>query len=456
MIPRAGLGSNACVNSARPSRRAFLRSAAVLVAAPVVVPASVFGAGDRAPANNRLGIGFIGTGRQAIHANLMPFLVHADTQVVAVCDVDAWRCGQARQKIEDHYSVSRPAGWKGLQVTGDFREVLANPAVDAVMISTPDHWHAYMAVAAAKAGKDVALEKPISLSVREGRAIADAMKKHGRIFRTDTEVRTEGAFQKLVQAVRNGRVGRVKSLEVGVPSESPALGRAPKLTPPPTELNYPLWLGPAPEAVYSEERVHPLHKTSARPGWMQIQDYSQGMMLNWGAHLIDIAQWANGTEATTPVEVACTGVCPDDLYNVPQAFEARYRYASGVALRYVMAGRPYVRVEGADGWIEAEWWKGVHASRSEILETPYRDGDFRALGPHEKVDFIESVKTRRATQIPAEIGHRTCTVCQLAFIALKLGRRLRWDPETERFADDAEANRLLSRPTRGEWALAPG
>jgi predicted dehydrogenase len=444
------------MNSARSSRRVFLKRAAVLAAIPSIAPASVFGADGRAPANGRLGIAFIGTGRQAVLANLMPFLVHADTQLVAVCDVDSWRMDQARRKIEDHYSVNRPAGWKGLQVTGDFREVLANPAVDAVMISTPDHWHAYMAVAAAKAGKDVALEKPISLSVVEGRAIADAMKRHGRIFRTDTEVRTEGTFQKLVQAVRNGRVGRVKSLEVGVPKESPPLGRVANATSPPKELNYPLWLGPAPESAYSEERVHPREKISARPGWMQIQDYSQGMILNWGAHLIDIAQWANATETTTPSEVACTGACPDDLYNVPQAFEAHYRYADGVELRYTMAGRPFVRIEGTDGWVEAEWWKGVRASRPEILEAPYRDSDFRARGPHEKVDFIEAVKARRETQIPAETGHRTCSVCQLAFIALKLGRKLRWDPTAERFVGDAAADRLLSRPTRGEWALAPG
>jgi predicted dehydrogenase len=440
------------MNTLGHSRRAFLRQATLAATAPLVIRSSVLGAESRAAANSRLGIGFVGTGRQAIHANLPPFLAHADTQIVAVCDVDSWRCEQARRKIEDYYGVYRPAGWTGLQVTRDFREVLANPGVDAVMISTPDHWHAYQAVAAAQAGKDVALEKPISLSVRQGRAIADAMKRYGRIFRTDTEVRTEGAFQKLVQAVRNGRIGRVTRIEVGVPKESPPLGRAPKVEPPPAELDYARWLGPAPESPYSEERVHPRQRTNARPGWMQIQDYSEGMILNWGAHLIDIAQWANGTEMTTPVEVACTGACPDDLYNVPQSFEANYRYASGVELRYAMAGRPYVRVEGADGWVEAEWWKGVRASRAEILDTPYSATDFRATGLNEKVDFIEAVKARRPTQIPAEVGHRTCTVCQIAFIALKRGRKLRFDPERERFDDD-EADRLLARPARGEWSL---
>lgn len=434
------------------SRRVFLRQAGLAVTAPVVIPSSVWSAEQRAPANSRFGIGFIGTGRQAIHANLMPFLVHPDTQVVSVCDVDSWRCDQARRKIEEHYSVYRPAGWKGLQFTRDFREVLANPSVDAVMISTPDHWHAYQAVAAAQAGKDVALEKPISLSVREGRAIADAMKRHGRIFRTDTEVRSEGAFQKLVQAARNGRIGRVRTIEVGVPRENPPLGRPPRTASPPAELDFARWLGPAPEAEYSEDRVHPRHRTNARPGWMQNQDYSEGMLLNWGAHLIDIAQWANDTETTTPLEVACTGACPDDLYNVPQSFEARCRYANGVELRYAMAGRPYVRVEGAGGWVEAEWWKGVRASRAEILDTPYSATDFRAAGPNEKVDFIEALKARRPTQIPAEVGHRTCTVCQIAFIALKRGRKLRFDPERERFDDD-EADRLLARPARGEWSL---
>lgn len=443
------------------SRRAFLRQttlSSVAISAPWIVPAGASGADGVAPANNRINVAFLGTGRQVFHANLLPFLVHPDTQVVALCDVDARRLAATQRKVEEHYSVTRPTGGKGLQITTDFREVLARKDVDAVMISTPDHWHAYMAVEAARAGKDVALEKPISLSIQQGRAISAAMTKYRRIFSTDTEVRTEGAFRKLAELVRNGRLGKVRSVRVGVPHEQPVLGRPPRVSPVPPELDFPLWLGPAPDATYSPDRVHPPATDSdrgpGRPGWMQIQDYSEGMILNWGAHLVDIAQWALDREHGGPVEVEGTGVCPDDLYNVPQSFEVRYRYADGVDLFYSMAGRPFVRIEGTDGWAEAEWWKGIQASKPEILDTPWGSHDLRLKGSNEKVDFIEAVKSRRETQIPAETGHRTCTICHLGFLALQLGRKLKWNPVTERFLDDPEADRRIDRPMRDAWQLA--
>jgi predicted dehydrogenase len=422
---------------------------------PLVNSGRLFGQTDRAPANSRLGIGLIGTGRQAFHANLLPFLASPDTQVVAVCDVDAWRLEKTRQKVEDYYGTLAPAGgYRGCFATGDFREVLARPDVDAVMISTPDHWHAYMAVAAAQAGKDLALEKPITLAVREGRAISDAVKRHGRIFRTDTEVRFANEFRLACEVVRNGRLGKLRRIEAGVPKEQPALPPAAE-QPVPPGLDYALWQGPAPARPYAEARVHPGQNLNGRPGWMQIQDYSLGMVLNWGTHLLDIVQWANDTERTGPVEVSGRGTAPAGmLYDVLQDFDVQYRYANGVELRYHMAGRPYVRFEGTDGWVEAEWWKGVQASRDEILKAKPGPGEIQLPLLNEKVDFIQALKTRRETLIPAEVGHRTASLCQLGWIAIRLGGRLRWDPAAERFTNSDEANALLGRPERAPWTLA--
>ena len=437
------------------SRRRFLvATGAATAGLPLLVSRQVLGQPGAAAANSRLGIGLIGTGRQAFHANLLPFLVSPDTRVVALCDVDAWRLARTRQKVADYYEGTSPgSGQAACFTTGDFREVLARPDVDAVMISTPDHWHAHMAIAAAQAGKDVALEKPITLALREGRAISDAMKRHGRIFRTDTEVRFANEFRLACELVRNGRVGRLVRVEAGVPKEQPALPPQPEAAVP-EGLDFERWLGPAPRRPYCEARVHPRENLTGRPGWMQIEDYSLGMILNWGTHLLDIAQWANNTERTGPVEVEGSGTFPTAmLYDVLQDFEVLYRYASGVELVYRMAGRPYVRFEGADGWIEAEWWKGTTASREEMLKAKPGPGEVQLPLINEKLDFIRSLKTRRETLIPAEVGHRTASLCHLGWIAIQVGGRLKWDPEAERFTNSDEANALLSRPMREPWTL---
>ena len=437
------------------SRRSFLRSTLVVLAVPTSAPPLWPLRAGAAPANSRIGLGLIGTGRQAFHANLLPFLASPDTQVVALCDVDDWRLQKTRQKVEDYYATVAPdGGYRGCFTTRDFREVLARPDVDAVMISTPDHWHAVMAVAAARAGKDVALEKPISLSVTEGRAISEAMRRHGRIFRTDTEVRTSNDFRLASELVRNGRIGRLRAIHAGVPREQPALGPQPA-APVPPELDYALWQGPAPDRPYTEARVHPRNDLVKRPGWMQIHDYSLGMILNWGTHLLDIVQWANNTERTGPVEVEGRGTFPpDSLHDVLQDFAIRYRYADGVVLNYAMAGRPYVRFEGTDGWIEAEWWKGITASNPEILKSKPGPGEVALPVSNEKLDFIQAVKTRKESLIPAEVGHRTASLAHLGWIAIRTGARLAWDPAGERFTNSDAANGLLSRPLRAPWTIA--
>ena len=447
---------NSIFNNPSISRRSFLKKTSLpLLAAPLVVPQSIFGRADKASPNNRIQIGMIGMGRQAYHANLLPFLASSDTQVVAICDVDSWRLQQGIKKTDDFYSVKSPSGqYKGCWGTRDYRELLSRKDIDAVMISTPDHWHAIMAVEAAREGKDVALEKPICLSVEQGRAISNAMKKYTRIFRTDTEVRFSGEFRNLCEHVRNGRIGKIKRILAEVPNEADPVSMQEPMPVPP-ELDYASWLGPAPEAPYTEKRVHTRNNLTARPGWMIIQDYCDGIICNWGTHLLDIVQWGHNSEYTGPVEVEGKGKFHPQggLSNVLQSFEVTYRYADGVELIYKMTGRAAVRFEGTGGWIEAVWGKGLQAAPEDILKAKPGPQDIRLPLINEKLDFIQAVKNRTQSLIPAEVGHRTNTMCHLGYISIKEGQKLHWDPERELFKDNDTANRLLVRPLRSPWAI---
>jgi len=439
------------------NRRGFLRrcggaAGAVLVGAGIAQP-SAASESRRAAPSNRIAIGMIGMGRQAYYSNLKTFLSMPDTQVVAVCDVDAWRLDNARDAVERHYAQDRQSGsFHGCAVYRDFRELLARPDIDAVMISTPDHWHVPMAAAAAKAGKDICCEKPLTLSIAEGRALSDTVRRYGRVFRTDSEFRSHWFFQRACELVLNGRIGEVHTIRTGVPKGDCACPPQPAM-PVPEELDYDLWLGPAPHAPYTEKRVHP-RESYDRPGWMRVRDYCDGMISNWGAHLNDIAQWGNGTDRTGPVEVEGAGQFPTDgLWNVLLDFEVRYRYASGVRLIYT-TGRPFVRFEGTEGWIEADYGsRSVTADPVSILDSRMLPEEIRLPLLGEKQDFIEAAKTRRPTLADAEVGHRTNSLCHLGHIAIRLGRKLRWDPDTERFHEDDEANRMLFRPLRSPWRV---
>ncbi len=439
-----------------PSRRSVLKSAVAAtgaLAAPWVVASTALGGDGRPAPSGRVTVGMIGVGRQGLHSNLRWFLGAPDVQVVAVCDVDAWRLANARKAVEARYAGQRPSGtFTGCAAAEDFRDILARADVDAVMISTPDHWHVPIAVAAAKAGKDVCCEKPLTLSLAEGRALSDTVRRYARVFRTDSEFRSLQCFQRACELVLNGRIGKLHTIRAGVPAGDVACGPQPVM-PVPDELNYPLWLGPAPAAPYTLKRVH-TRGSYARPGWMRVRDYCDGMVCNWGAHLLDIAQWGNGTDRTGPVSVEGTGRFPGDgLWNVLLDFKLEYTYADGVRLLYD-TGRPYVRFEGDEGWIHADWGRrSVTASDPAILTAPIGPGGIRLPLVSEKRDFIDCVKTRRQTMADAEVGHRTNSVCLLGHLAIQLGRKLRWDPAAERFLGDGQADRLRGRAMRAPWGL---
>jgi predicted dehydrogenase len=431
------------------SRRTFLQLSAAS-AAPLLLPTRLLG--QSAP-SKRLNIGMIGMGRQAMGCNLTPFLASEKTQVTAVCDVDAWRLTNAKTFVENYYGGRNASGaWKGCATYRDFRDLLANKDIDAVMISTPDHWHAAMAILAAKAGKDVCCEKPLNLSIREGRLVADAMKKYGRIFRTDSEFRSTGSYHRACELVRNGRIGKLHTIRTGCPKESFKGEEAPDM-PVPAELDFDAWLGPAPKAPYTVNRVHPPKNISGRPGWMRVRDYCDGMICNWGTHLNDIAQWGNNTDDTGPVEVEATGVHHKGvLWNVLESFESRFRYANGVELFYSMS-HPHVRFEGDKGWVQVDAENkglyassGVSASSEDILKSVIKPDEIHLLKQSEKVNFIDCALSRNRPLADAEVGHRTNSLCHLAHIAIQLGgAKLKWDPDKERFDSEA-ANTLLARP----------
>jgi predicted dehydrogenase len=440
---------------ARTTRRSFLArssAAAAALAAPAIVPARVLG--SRSP-GNRVSVGLIGMGRQMRKPNLPQFLALPDVQVVAVCDVDSWRLEEGRRAVEAHYAAQAGRGdFAGVGAHRDFREVLSRADVDAVMIATPDHWHVPIGIEAAKAGKHVSIEKPLSISVAEGRALCDAVARAGVVSRTDSEFRSLRPFARAVELVRNGRIGKLVTIRTGVPVDTPAVPPQPDMAVPP-ELDYAKWLGPAPFSPYTEKRVHARHDVASRPNWMRISDYADGMIANWGTHLNDIAQWANGTETSGPVEVEAEGEFTRGLWNTVLRFEARYRYANGVSL-VCRSDTPYIRFEGEEGWIRVDYPGTLSAEPASVLDSVVGPGELRlAEQLEDKADFVGAIREGRTTLEPVEVGHRTVSICQIGLIAMQVGGKLRWDPERERFLDDNAANARLARPQR-DWRDAYG
>jgi predicted dehydrogenase len=397
----------------------------------------------------------IALGRQTLAYNLPLFMRSRDVQVVALCDVDRWRLALSHQKSVAMYRGDKADfdRLKDCPRTTDFREVLAREDIDAVMIGSPDHWHTAMVVAAARAGKDICCEKPVSRSIAEGRILADTVAEHGVVFRTDSEFRSESEFHRCCELVLNGRIGRLQTIRMAVPVLGEALPQQPEM-PVPDDLDYEMWLGPAPMRPYTEKRTHE-HRGYDRPGWYNCRDYSQGGLVNWGHHMADIAQWANGTERSGPVEVEGTGDFPpaDGLWNVVLGWDVRYRYANGVELHYTH-GEPFIRFQGTEGWIDLQYHHRVlSAEPASILDSTLGRGDKRFLLKNEKRDFLDCVKTRGQTLEDAEVGHRATSLCQLGLIACETGEKLKWDPARERFTNSDRANRLLAcPPAREPWS----
>ena len=439
-VALARLGYKAIMHTPLKRRDFLKRTAFALATAPLIVPASVLGAPGTTAPSNRLAVGFIGTGDHGMGWNLPPYLRHPEARVIAVCDVDSKRLLRARETVNDRYQN------EDCFATKDFREILARRDIDAVMISTPDHWHTLISALAIQAGKDVQCEKP-TLTIDEGKQLVKLVRRHQKVFQTSTEDRSVVEYHRMAELVRNGRIGKLQKIEVILPRQPNVPGDStPQPVPP--ELDYDLWLGPAPEAPYNKDRVH--------FNFRWITDYSGGIICDWGAHLFDTAQWANDTERSGPIEVEGSGTYWEGgLYNTVKEYNVTYRYANGVVMT-CKPGNPSIKFIGTEGWVGNTGWRGpVEASSKAILEAKIGPEEIHLYtnpnGEHD--DFLKCVRSRMDPYFPVDIGHRVSTVCHLANIAIKLGRKLKWDPEHEQFVGDTSANAMLTKPLRAPWKL---
>jgi len=410
------------------------------VLAPSVVPASALGRSGSMSPNDRILAAAIGT-RNRGNDLIRSVVRHKDTLLLAVCDVDRAIRGQRVAECNKAYEEQD----RGRSVTSglnDFREVMERTDIDVVLLATPDQHHAHMAIAAMRTGKDVYCEKPLTLTIAEGRAMADAAARYKRVFQVGSQRRSEEKPRRACEAVRNGRIGKLLSVEVGV-GMRPVKPMPDVAEPVPPGFDYELWLGPAPWAPYSANRCH--------YNFRFVRDYSGGEMTNFGAHYFDVAQWGIGADDSGPVEVEGKGEFFDGLWNTFSKVDVTYKYASGVVVHgtHKFAGCKFI---GTAGWVDADRLVGEPMG---AITAPLGPNDVRLHHPEggHMESFLRSVRTRGVTAAPIEIGHRSATVCHLGNIAMTLERRLRWDPKAEEFPGDEEANRMRHRPYREPYAL---
>lgn len=422
----------------RVSRRGFVRKAARMLAAPIIIPSSVLGRDSATAPSERVTIGCIGVGGRGTHD--MRRLMRYDGQVVAVCDVKQ----NVRERARELTNI--PAQW----VYADFRELLARDDIDAVLVATPDHWHVLIGIAAIKAGKDLYLEKPLGMSIDEGKAMRKAVLASDRVFMHGTEQRAMPEVRKMCELVRNGRIGELKTVTVACPGGQ-ELG-PPVEAPVPEGFDYEMWLGPAPKRPYATKRCQ-------QPSFFFISDYAASGYINgWGVHHIDVAQWAMGTDDTGPVEVEGKGTFPKpgDLADTPLTWRIEYKYKNGVRMIFtdVSQNPEGVRFEGSEGWLFKAYNNPTQASDPKIIKSKIGPNDVHLYETDaDEHCFIECCKSRKETCSPIEAAHRSTTIGYLGHIAIVAGRKLEWDPKAERFVNDDEANKLLTRPMREPWTL---
>jgi predicted dehydrogenase len=415
------------------NRRSFLKKAvgasASIVAFPYFVPASALGKNGTIAPSNRLAVGSIGTGGRG-HSNMRAFMAEPEIQVVAACDVD----------LQNREKVKKTALLDDKSVYRDFREVISHDDIDIVIISTPDHWHVPISIAAIKTGKDVYCEKPLTLTIAEGRKLCDTVTQYSAVFQVGSQQRSGGEFQLACELVRSGSIGKLKVVKVGLPG-SRSTGPLPVM-PIPEGFDYDMWLGPAPWKPYTKLRCHGKFR--------HMFDYSGGKFIDWGTHHLDIVQWALGSKDSGPVEISGWGEFPTEgIYNTAVQYDIDFVYSDGTVVNASTENPGGILFEGDDGQIFVN--RGKIEVQPQSLVTPAMRRRFR---PKSHIrDFIDCVKMRKDPIAPAEVGHRSSTVCHLGNISMRLGRKLKWNPVTERFVSDSEADRMMSRSMRSPWRL---
>ncbi len=445
-------------------RRTFLRNASAATAGaivvPTIVPSSVFG--KNAPSNT-IQLAQIGCGRIARSHDMFDLFRYENARYVAVCDLDKNRLEDGKKLVVDTYNKKYGSNNAvDVKMYEDYREILLRSDIDAVVISTPDHWHSQPAIEAALAGKDIYLQKPTSLTVTEGRLLSDIVHRHGVILQVGTQQRSDTQFRVAAELVRNGRIGKLHTVKIGLPGDPS--GSVFEKMPVPAALNFDMWLGSTPVIDYTEQLVHP-QKGYDRPGWLRHENYGAGMITGWGQHHYDSAAWGMDTEYTGPISVEAVAQFPKyGSWNVHGDFMVKHEYENGITV-YTSGGFPNgIRYEGTEGWIfvtrgayratasdpiPAGATKALDASNPKILESKIGENEIHLYESKEQhLNWLDCIKSRKAPISPVEIGHRACTVCLISHIAMKVPGVLKWNPKTERFVDNDLANSMLSRPQR--------
>ena len=423
----------------RSSRRNFLKtSAAATFVAPTILPATVFANEDRPAPSDRIVVGCIGTGdlgrRHHLQGNL---LTNPRVEVAAVCDVDQNRREQAA--IDVYNKTKRKVG-----IYEDYRDLCDRTDIDAVLVATPDHWHTLTSIYAIESGKDVYCEKPLTLTIDEGKNFVATARRYNAVVQTGSQQRSDSKFRLACELVRNGYIGELKQVDTyigGIGS-----GEWKPITTPPPEMNWDFWLGPAAYRDYCPNRVH--------YDFRWFSDFSGGKMTDWGAHHNDIAQWGIGADGSGPVKVEGKGVFSETgPYDVAGDFEVKYTYGNGVVLICHAQGENGAKFTGTNGWVFVSRGK-IEASNPDLLKTEFKASDTRLYkSDSHHNNWLDCIKSRERPICDVEVGHRSCTVCHLGNISMKLGRALDWDPVKEDFVGDEQASRLVRKPMRAPWQV---
>lgn len=438
------------------SRRGFLKTAAGagvgVIGFPYIVSSSALGRAGNVAASNRITVGCVGVGPQGTGV-MRNFMAQKDARVVAICDLKAPRRKEIKNLVDKHYQSNDCATYE------DFRELVARDDIDVVLVATTDHWHVLVSLAAVRSGKDVYMEKPMSLSVAQDQAMREAVHRYGRKFQFGTQQRSSRNFRFACELALNERIGKLHTINVWSPGS--ASGGDPKPVPEPDWLDYDMWLGPAPYTPYTKDRC--LNRL-----WWHISDYALGFIAGWGIHPIDIALWGGGEKVACPVEIEGTGTwpSPDGVCDAAQNWDVVCKYSSGVTMNFT--GWPcreewlkrYGKIqghgtvfEGTDGWVQVNRG-GLTAHPKELLTTEFGPNDIQLTrsGNHVR-NLLDCVKSRAETICNIDTAVQGDIVCQISDIAIRLEQKLKWDPEKERFLNSEPANRMLKRSMRSPWHL---
>lgn len=453
------------------TRRSFLTRAASILAAPCIVPASVLGRAGRPAAAERIAVGVIGTGGRGV-ADMVGLMQSPLCRIVGVCDPRRPRLESARNAVDAFYAREGSSG-ADCKACGDFRELIERKDIDAILVATPDHWHGIVATQALAAGKDLYCEKPLGRTIAESIAIRDAAVKGKRVFQTGTQQRSDPLFRKACALARGGHLGKIGRIEVAVPAGGDIPGQP--TAPVPEGFDYEMWTGPAPLYPFDARRCE----------WLAmywISDYCVGFICNWGIHHLDIAAWGCPEVVESPFEIEGSAFLPEGgLCDTAVTWRTEYRYRSGLRMSFTSDRGPFdwqlgqgltdasrraladvdprlhhpigCRFIGSEGWVHVTRG-GISAEPESLLEKKIDPaGSGLAVSDDHYVDFLESVRDRREPVSPVESGHRATVLGNVADIAVRMGRKLQWDPKAERFSGDDEANRKLSQAMRPPWKL---